>query len=368
MSFSAFDHECMAEALRLGRKGLYTTDPNPRVGCVLADGRRILAGGYHARAGGPHAEVAALAGLGQAGVASTGLTAYVTLEPCNHHGRTPPCVDALLAAGVARVVIAAADPNPRVNGSGMERLRAAGVQVQSGLMAAEAEALNPGFIKRMRDGLPWVRVKSAVSLDGRTALPSGESQWITGEAARRDVQRWRARSGAVLTGIGTVLADDPRLDARVDEPVAQPLRVVVDSGWRTPPQARLLAGGPPVLIAGVRERPVPPALQASGAEMLPLEAGPGGVRLDELLRELARREINEVQVEAGARLCGALLEAGLVDEVLLYQAPLLLGAGGPGPFALGPLESMAERTHLECLESRPVGGDLRLRLQPLPRS
>lgn len=354
----------MAEALRLARRGLYTTDPNPRVGCVLADNERVLAGAYHEVAGGPHAEVAALEALRGAGGDAHGLTAYVTLEPCSHHGRTPPCSEALVEAGVARVVIASTDPNPLVNGGGAERLRQAGIPVETGLMEQEAEALNPGFLQRMRVGRPWVRVKTALSLDGRTALASGESQWISGEASRRDVQHWRARSGAILTGIGTLLADDPRMDVRLGGAVRQPLRVVADRSWRTPPGCRMLAGGGPVLVAGGEDQAVPAELRDSAAELLPLPASGQGIDLGALLSELARREVNELQVEAGARLCGSLLREGLVDEVLIYQAAVLLGDGAAGPFALGPLESMAARTHLEWVETRQIGDDLRMRLRP----
>jgi len=307
---------------------------------------------------------AEIAALRDANGPVRGHTAYVTLEPCNHHGRTAPCVDALLEAGIARVVVAVPDPNPAVAGEGLGRLRESGVEVRTGLMANEAEALNCGFLTRMRKGRPWVRVKSAVSLDGRTALRSGESQWISGEASRRDVQHWRARSSAILTGIGTVLADDPSLLARVEGPVSQPLRVVADSRWRTPPTSRLLEDPAQTLVAGDRELPVPAALKSAGAACLAVTVGAGGVDLAELLAELAQRQINEVQVEAGARLCGSLLAAGLVDEILIYQAPLLLGDGGPGPFAMGPLESMAERTHLKVLETTHFGDDLRIRLIP----
>lgn len=364
MKFSAFDHACMAEALRLARRGLFTTDPNPRVGCVIADGGQVTGRGWHEAAGGPHAEIAALR---DANGPVRGHTAYVTLEPCNHHGRTAPCVDALLEAGIARVVVASLDPNPEVSGGGMGRLGEAGVEVQSGLMEEQAEALNCGFLKRARTGRPWVRVKSAISLDGRTALRSGESQWISSEASRRDVQRWRARSSAILTGIGTVLADDPSLQARVEEPVRQPLRVVADSHWRTPPGSRLLDIPGQTLLAGDRNRPLPAALRARGAECLQLPAAADGVDLEELLAALGRRQVNEVQVEAGARLCGSLLQAGLVDEILIYQAPVLLGDGGPGPFSFGPLESMAERSHLKVLETTRLGDDLRIRLLPEPR-
>jgi diaminohydroxyphosphoribosylaminopyrimidine deaminase/5-amino-6-(5-phosphoribosylamino)uracil reductase len=351
----------MALALRLARRGLYTTDPNPRVGCVIADGDRVVGSGWHETAGGAHAEIAA---LNDAAEPVRGLTAYVTLEPCAFHGRTPPCVDALIEVGIGRVVVPFEDPHERVRGRGLQRLREAGIAVESGLMATQAEDLNPGFLKRMRTGRPWLRVKSAVSLDGRTGLANGESQWITGKAARRDVQRWRARSSAMLTGSGTVLADDPRLDARVTGAVHQPLRVVTDSRWRTPLDSRLLAGGSEVLLAGIGTPPS--ALAASGATCLALPAGEGGVDLGALLDELGQRGVNEVQVEAGSRLCGALFTQGLVDEWLLYVAPLLLGDGGPGPCAFGPLDSMAQRAHFSVLESVRVGDDTRLRLRPQP--
>ncbi len=361
MIFSRFDHECMSAALKLANKGLFTTDPNPRVGCVIADGRRIIGQGWHEFAGGPHAEIAALRDTDDS---PGGKTAYVTLEPCAHHGRTPPCTEALLEAGIERAVIAMRDPNPRVNGGGVERLQAAGVEVETGLMAQEAESLNAGFVMRMRNGRPWMRIKSAISLDGRTALPGGDSKWISSEDSRRDVQRWRARSSAILTGIGTVLADDPLMNVRLDAPVIQPLRVIADSRWRTPPESRIVADARTSLVAGDRSVKVRANLEESGVECLPLPASGGRIELSMLLKKLAEREINEVQVEAGSQLCGALLKERLVDEILIYQAPVLLGEGGPGPFALGSLESMADRTHLEVLETIKLGDDLRIRLQP----
>lgn len=351
----------MAEALRLARKGLFTTKPNPRVGCVIADDQRILGRGWHEYAGGPHAEVAALQ---DAGASSKGSTAYVSLEPCAHHGRTPPCANALIDAGIVRVVIASRDPNHQVNGGGVEQLRAAGIRVETGLMMREADALNPGFNMRVQAGRPWIRVKIAVSLDGRTALSNGDSKWISSAESRRDVQHWRARSCAVLTGIGTVLADNPQLSARVEQSLRQPLRVVADSQWRTPADSRLLENGDRTIVAGCAGRPVPAGLLDSGATLLNLPEKAGHVDLEALLGELAKREMNEVQVEAGARLCGALLSAGLLDELLIYQAPVLLGDGSAGPFAIGPLESMAQRTHLELLETRHFGDDLRFRLKP----
>ena len=361
MTFSRFDHECMATALRLARRGLFTTDPNPRVGCVIAGGDGVAGRGWHEKAGGAHAEVAALR---EAGESARGKTAYITLEPCNYHGRTPPCVDALLEAGIKRVVVAAKDPNPQVNGNGLQRLQKAGVKVETGLMAGEAEMLNAGFIMRMKQGRPWVRIKSAISLDGRTALHNGDSKWISSAASRLDVQRWRARSSAILTGIGTVLADNPSMDARIDQAVQQPLRVVADSRWRTPAGSRILAGPGTTLIAGDLSVPIPDALASSDVQCLRLPASGGALDLRALMKALAEMEINEVQVEAGARLCGALIKDQLVDELLIYQAPLLLGEGGPGPFAFGPLESMTESTHLELLETSHLGDDLRIRLQP----
>lgn len=365
MSFSRFDHECMALALRLAEKGAFTTHPNPRVGCVIARDDRVVGQGWHVFAGGPHAEVVALQAAGRE---ARGSTAYVTLEPCGHHGRTPPCVDALLAAGIARVVIAAPDPHPLVDGSGSRRLELAGVKVESGLMALAAEDLNPGFLQRVRTGRPWVRVKVATSLDGRTALRNGRSQWITCEASRRDVQRWRARASAIVTGIGTVLADDPALTARVSDPPLLPLRVVVDTHWRTPATSRVLQHPGSALIAGSERAPVAPALQESGVRCLPLPLAGQRVDLLALMQALAALELNELQVEAGATLCGALLRDGLVDEILMYQAPALLGEGGPGPFELGMLESMNDRTQLEVVESCQVGTDVRLRLRPRRRN
>jgi diaminohydroxyphosphoribosylaminopyrimidine deaminase/5-amino-6-(5-phosphoribosylamino)uracil reductase len=353
----------MARALQLARRGLRTTDPNPRVGCVIADGDRVVGEGWHEFAGAPHAEIAALNGAAEP---VRGMTAYVTLEPCAHHGRTPPCTDALLEAGIGRVVVAVGDPHPQVAGDGLRRLRDAGVTVETGLLEGPAEALNAGFLKRARTGRPWLRVKSAVSLDGRTALANGASQWITGADARSDVQAWRARSSAILTGIGTVLADDPSLDARVTGPVRQPLRVVVDSRWRTPPGSRVLREPAQAWIVGGERNAATDALEAAGVRCTSLPGSDGRVDLERLLDALGEAELNEIQVEAGGRLAGALLRAGRVDEVLLYIAPVLLGDGGPGPFAFGPLESMGGGTHLEVLDTTHVGRDLRLRLKPAP--
>jgi diaminohydroxyphosphoribosylaminopyrimidine deaminase/5-amino-6-(5-phosphoribosylamino)uracil reductase len=363
--FAAVDHEFMSRALRLARRGLYTADPNPRVGCVIVRDGVIVGEGWHRRAGEPHAEVHALRA---AGAAAHGATVYVTLEPCAHHGRTPPCVDALIDAGVARVVAALPDPNPRVSGGGLQRLRDAGVVTASGLLAEPAAALNPGFLKRMREGLPWLRVKLAASLDGRTAMASGESRWITGDDARRDVHRWRARSGAVLTGIGTVLADDPRLDARdVEGEVLQPRRYVLDTDLRLPESARLVTDGCGVTVFCRRPDPEPQRrLEALGVRVWPLDADAAGrPPLHGVLTALAADEVNEVLVEAGPTLAGALLQAGLVDELLIYQAPHLMGDGGRPLLALPGLERMDRRRPLRLQDLRRFGDDLRLTFVPL---
>jgi diaminohydroxyphosphoribosylaminopyrimidine deaminase/5-amino-6-(5-phosphoribosylamino)uracil reductase len=355
----------MALALRLAHKGLYSTHPNPRVGCVIAREQRIIGRGWHQYTGGPHAEIAA---LNDADGSVDGATAYVTLEPCSHHGRTSPCTDALAQSGVTRVVIATVDPNPRVSGRGIRWLQDAGMEVETGLMGPAAEELNAGFMLRMRQGRPWIRVKIAQSLDGRTALANGESQWISSETSRRDVQRWRARSSAIMTGIGTVLADDPSMNARRESLRSQPLRVIADSRWRTPANSRILGVEGPVLVAGSESHPIPRGLQETEAGLISLPEREGHIDLQQLMHALAAREINEVQVEAGPRLCGALLAEQLVDEVLIYQAPVLLGEGAAGSFAFGPLESMAQRAHLRILETRHIGGDLRIRLQAETRT
>lgn len=359
--FSAVDHIHMSHALRLAERGLHTTMPNPRVGCVIAKDGTVAGEGWHERAGEPHAEIHALR---QAGEQARGATVYVTLEPCSHHGRTPPCAEALVAAGVARVVAAMRDPNPRVAGNGLELLRSKGIEVATGLMAVQARELNIGFILRMERGRPWVRSKIAASLDGRTALENGVSQWITGAAARRDVQRWRARSCAILTGVGTVLADDPQLTVRDVDTGRQPLRVVVDSRLRTPPSARIAQGGSTLLVAAMEDAAKADTLRAAGAEVLALPGVDGRVDLPALFEELARREINEILVEAGTGLNGPLLQAGLIDELLLYYAPTLLGDAAHGMFALQPLREMSQRVELDILELDRIGQDIRLRARP----
>jgi diaminohydroxyphosphoribosylaminopyrimidine deaminase/5-amino-6-(5-phosphoribosylamino)uracil reductase len=353
----ARDSRWMAQALRLAELGLYGTSPNPRVGCVLVAAETVVGSGWHRRAGEPHAEVLALR---EAGDKARGATAYVTLEPCSHHGRTPPCADALIAAGVARVVVAMQDPNPQVSGAGIARLRAAGIEVETGLMEAAARELNQGFFARMTRGTPWLRSKIAMSLDGRTALANGVSQWITGDAARKDVQHWRARSCAVLTGIDTVLADDARLNVRGVETDRQPLRVVLDSSLRMPSTARVLQGGNVLVYAAVDDPKKIGALENGGASVSVLAGENGQVDLRAMLRDLARRGCNEVLVEAGSVLNGALLSAGLVDELLLYMAPQLLGDMARGAAALGELTALDQRIELEWRDVRQVGKDLRI--------
>ena len=355
--FSAQDSVWMAQALRLAERGLYGTSPNPRVGCVLVRDGDIVGTGWHQRAGEPHAEAHALR---EAGEAARGATAYVTLEPCSHHGRTPPCADALVEAGVARVVVAVQDPNPEVAGAGIAKLRSAGIAVECGLMETEARELNIGFFARMTRGMPWVRSKIAMSLDGRTALGNGKSQWITGDAARQDVQHWRARSCAVLAGIGTVLADDARLNVRDMAVERQPLRVVLDSRLRIPLEARVLTGGGVLIYTAMRNAEKSAALEQAGASVCVLPDSKGQVDLPGMLRDLAKRGCNEVLVEAGSILNGALLRAGLVDELLLYVAPQLLGDAARGMAQLGELTSLEQRVGLKWRDVRQVGNDLRI--------
>ena len=346
----------MARALALAERGLFTTTPNPRVGCVIVRDGRVLGEGFHERAGLAHAEVAALADARTNGHDVRGATLYVTLEPCNRHGRTPPCVDAVVAAGVARVVAAMHDPNP-AQASGAQRLREHGVVVDVGLCEREATALNAGFVARMTRGTPWVRSKIAASLDGRTALPSGESQWITGAAARADGHAWRARACAVLTGVGTVLHDDPQLTVRDVATTRQPLRVIVDRNADTPRDARALAGGNALIVtAGARGGEFGP-----GVEQVALPDAQGRVDLAAMMRELARRGMNEVHVETGARLNGALLRAGLIDELVVYLAGVVLGDPARGMFDIGaPLASLGERIELDLASFDRIGDDMRI--------
>ena len=355
----------MASAIRLARRGLYTTTPNPNVGCVIVNQGEVVGEGWHRKTGEPHAEINALR---RAGERAHGATAYVTLEPCSHHGRTGPCADALIAAGVKQVYIAMQDPNPKVAGDGIQKLRDAGIDVQTGLLEARARALNPGFIKRMESGRPFVRVKMAMSLDGRTAMATGESQWITGEPARRDVQFLRARSSAILTGIGTVLADDPSMNVRLDAgelgvtdgEIRQPLRVVLDTQGRLPENARMLALEGQTVLFTTKDI----GFEHTGLEVVKLLPVADHVDLQQVMQFLAEREINEVHVEAGAELCGALLNEKLVDEVVVYMAPHLMGDEAKGLFALPQIETMKQRIQLNINDIRAVGKDWRITAQP----
>jgi len=359
---SAADHAHMAHALQLAARGLYTTTPNPRVGCVIVKDGRVVGVGWHQRVGMLHAEIHALKA---AGAAARGAAVYVTLEPCSHHGRTPPCAEALIQAGVTRVLAAMRDPNPLVAGGGITMLTLAGIQAEVGLMEAEARALNSGFISRMTRQRPWVRLKTASTLDGKTALANGQSQWITGEAARADVQHLRARACAILTGSGTVLADNPRMNVRDFDIGRQPLRVIVDSGLRTPVDAAIL----PALIA-CHHAPAAAraALEQAGAEVIELPGANGQVDLAALLALLAQRGINELHVEAGAALNGALLSAGLIDEWVAYVAPLAVGDSARGLFTQPPLATLADAARFKLSDTRQIGNDLRLTLLPLLQS
>ena len=363
--FGAADHRHMARALELAARGLYSADPNPRVGCVIVRAGDVVGEGWHVRAGEPHAEIHALRAAGER---ARGATLYVTLEPCSHFGRTPPCADAIIAAGIARVVYAAGDPHPAVNGGGAARLAGAGVEVENGCLASAAEQLNPGFLSRFRRGRPWVRVKLAASLDGRTGLANGRSQWLTGSAARADVQRLRARSSAILTGAATIRYDDPLLNVRDDSLDLRgraPLRVVLDPGLTVAPAARLFsAPGPVLLLTASVDAALRVALEAAGAEVERLEGEKGTYDLAAVLGALVRREVNELLVETGPRLAGAFIAAGLVDEFVLYLAPHLLGHTA-APLAMLPmLDDLGDRLEFRYADVRQVGEDLRLTLLP----
>ena len=356
--YSAADHAHMAHALQLAARGLYTTTPNPRVGCVIVKDERIVGEGWHQRAGTPHAEIHALQ---QAGHAARGATVYLTLEPCSHHGRTPPCAEALIQAGVKRVIAAMTDPNPLVAGGGIDRLTRAGIRTEVGLMENEARALNPGFISRMTRQRPWVRLKTASTLDGKTALANGQSQWITGAAARADVQKLRARACAILTGGGTVRADNPRMNVRDVDIGRQPLRVVVDSALRMAVDAVIL---PALVVCHHAEPGARAALEQAGGEVIELPGEDGRVDLGALLSLLAQRGINELHVEAGAVLNGALLAAGRVDEWVAYLAPIAVGDNARGLFTQPPITTLADAARFKMSDVRQVGEDLRLTLLP----
>ena len=355
----------MAHALRLARRGWISTAPNPRVGCVLVKDSRIIGEGWHAKAGGPHAEINALKDAQQRSGGAQGATAYVTLEPCCHQGRTPPCTKALIKAGVAQVIIGMQDPNSLVAGAGIEALEAAGISVQKNVLEQDCAALNPGFITRMTQGRPRVRVKLAMSLDGRTAAADGSSQWITGTQAREDVHRLRAESGAVLTGIGTALADDPSLNVRLDGEWPQPLRVVLDSKLRLPPSAKMLSlPGRTLVMTTVKAGKGWDALAVAGAELHNVPALGKHLNLHEVMRVLAQEQINDLFVECGAVLAGALVAAGLVDELLLYIAPSLIGDAGRGLLTLPGAKKLDDRVALEITDIRAVGEDWRITARP----
>jgi diaminohydroxyphosphoribosylaminopyrimidine deaminase/5-amino-6-(5-phosphoribosylamino)uracil reductase len=357
------DRAHVARALELAARGLFTTDPNPRVGCVIAHEGRVAGEGWHVRAGEPHAEVLALRA---AGPQARGATAYVTLEPCCHMGRTPPCADALIAAGIARVVCCAVDPNPRVAGAGVERLRAAGIDVSVGLLAHEARELNPGFFSRFERGRPWVRLKLAMSLDARTAPASGGKMWISGEESRADVQTWRARSSAILTGAGTVRADNPRLDVRLNYGawIRQPLRVLLDATLSCPASANIFQGHGALVFAAADA----PQRDNGGRRVERVMRAAGGLDLRAVIARLTELEVNELLVECGARLAGALMLAHIVDELVLYVAPSLLGADAAPLMQLSGLGGAGSLPAFEFHDVRRIGGDLRLVLTPKPHS
>lgn len=359
------DLQAMQLALDWAARGMFITTPNPRVGCVIVRDGLLIGAGHTLAAGQAHAEVQALRDAADRGNQVRGATAYVTLEPCSHHGRTPPCADALIAAGLARVVAAMEDPNPLVAGQGMARLRAAGIETQSGLLADQARELNIGFFSRMERGQPWVRMKAAASLDGRTALHNGRSQWITSQPARDDGHRWRARACAILTGIGTVLEDDPQMTVRAVDTPRQPRRIVIDSRLQISPDARILQGGGAWIVAATPDADKEALLRERGAEILIMPNASGKVDLAALIKELGRREINELHVEAGFKLNGSLLREGCVDELLLYLAPTLLG-DAQGLFDLPALQDLAGQRRMAFHEVSQIGPDLRI-LARFPR-
>ncbi len=370
MSINDTDYVYMARAIQLAEKGRYTTHPNPRVGCVIVKNKKIIGEGFHRRAGEAHAEINA---LNNALALPEKATAYVTLEPCSHTGKTPPCADALIKAGVCRVVIAMQDPNPQVAGKGIQRLLDAGIEVDVGVLEAQARKLNPGFIKRMEQGLPWVRIKLAMSLDGRTAMASGESKWITGSPARQDVQQLRASADAILTGIGTVLADDPSLNVRLvaeelgfEGDILQPKRVVIDTKLKTPLDAKLIRlEGETIIATESEDTDIAKAFKSLGVQIISVEKNDNNrLNLEALLRELVKKDINEVHVEAGATLCGALLQEKLVDEIILYMAPVFMGSAARGLLDLPGLEHMDDKILLNVEDIRAVGDDWKVCLIP----
>ena len=362
--YSVDDYRFMADALRLARRGIYTTHPNPRVGCILVKNGTVLSAGWHEKAGQAHAEIVALQ---HAGEQSRDATVYVTLEPCAHHGRTPPCADALVEAGVKEVIIAMQDPNPLVAGQGISKLEQAGIKVKCGLLEQQAEELNRGFVGRMKSGRPWVTVKLGASIDGRSAMKSGKSQWITGAEARQDVQRLRAASSAILTGSGTVLADDPSLTVRFADISRQPLRVIMDSYLSIPDSAKVLNDNHPLLIATAASEDDDrfQQLHKRGIDVRCFQARDGRVDARSLLQHLANDfSCNEILVEAGSVVCGNLLTNQLVDEIIIYMAPVIMGSAARGMFDIPGLERMSQKIELSVKDIRPVGRDWRVTAQP----
>jgi diaminohydroxyphosphoribosylaminopyrimidine deaminase / 5-amino-6-(5-phosphoribosylamino)uracil reductase len=359
--FTADDYRFMTRALQLAERGLYSTMPNPRVGCVIVKDNKIVGEGAHLKAGEPHAEIFAIR---QAGSQSKGAKAYVTLEPCSHTGRTPPCSQAIVTAGISKVIVAMQDPNPQVAGSGLVQLQSHHIEVATGLMERQAQELNPGFISRMTHNLPYIRCKIAASLDGRTALKNGESKWITGEAARLDVQHWRARSCAILTGVGTVLADNPSMNVRELSIGRQPLKVIIDSDLQTPVNANILQNKNALIAFAKDSQNKANQLLEMSAELLCIPNEHGRVCLKTLLSHLASREINEVQCEGGEGLNGALMAQKLIDELLIYYAPKLMGSAAKSMFAMPEFTSMSQAIALDILDVRQIGADIRLRAKP----
>jgi diaminohydroxyphosphoribosylaminopyrimidine deaminase/5-amino-6-(5-phosphoribosylamino)uracil reductase len=367
--YSAVDHQFMSEALAQAQKSLYLSNPNPRVGCVIVKDGQVIGRGHTQKVGGPHAEVQALADVKAKGLNAQGSTVYVTLEPCNHTGRTPPCVDALIAAKPAMVVVAMSDPNPLVAGQGLERLKAAGIEVRCGLLGAEAQILNRGFISRMTRGLPWVRLKIAASLDGKTALPNGQSQWITGPLARADGHHWRAQACAIVTGVGTVKEDDPSLNVRDVQTDRQPFKIIIDSKLETPPSAKILKNldqaGALIVCADLSSPELlqkAKAFEERGIEVIAMANPQGKVDLPKLFSYLAKeREMNEIHIESGFKLNGSMLREGCVDELLLYYAPFFMGEG-ISMANVSPLQALEQRQDWKIIDQSLLGPDLRLRL------
>lgn len=367
--YSAVDHQWMSEALAEAQKALYLSNPNPRVGCVIVKEGQVIGRGYTQQVGGPHAEIQALADVNAKGLSAEGSTVYVTLEPCNHTGRTPPCVDALISVKPAMVVAAMLDPNPLVAGKGLERLKAAGIDVRCGLLEADAQALNRGFISRMTRGLPWVRLKMAASLDGKTALSNGQSQWITGSLARADGHHWRAQACAIVTGVGTVKEDDPSLNVREVDTYRQPWKIIVDSKLETPPSAKIfnrLDGAGVIIICAHLNTPdlqqKAKVFRERGVEVIEMANPQGKVDLPKLFAYLAQeREMNEIHIESGYKLNGSMLRENCVDELLLYYAPFFMG-DGIGMANVAPLQGLDQRQDWQIIDHALFGSDLRLRL------